>query len=234
MKKNFKYFGITWLVGFALFNAITFLIPNEVFGVTRFDKGIFWVVYVLITLSFIVQLISAYKFIKADSNETRFLNVPLVRTGYIAIIISIIVGLIFMVFPVLPAWIGAIVCLLVAGYFVIACVKAESVASFVLDIDKKVKDNTSFIKNAVIVSANLVARATTDEIRTQCQKVYEAFCYSDYVSTNPLKDIEQTISDALKKLTFAVGDANYNAVKIESENLLTAIKERNNLCRLHK
>ena len=64
MKKNFKYFGITWIVGFILFNAITFLIPNEVFGVTRFDKGVFWIAYALITLSFIAQLMTAYKFIK--------------------------------------------------------------------------------------------------------------------------------------------------------------------------
>ena len=66
MKKNFKYFSITWIVGFVLFNAITFIIPNEVFGVTRFDKGVFWIAYALITLSFIAQLITAYKFVKDD------------------------------------------------------------------------------------------------------------------------------------------------------------------------
>ena len=125
MKKNFKYFGITWIVGFVLFNAITFLIPNEVFGVTRFDKGVFWIAYALITLSFIAQLITAYQFIKDDSNEKMFLNIPLLRTGYTAIAVSAIVGLVFMIIPVAPAWIGAIVCLLVAGYFVIACVNAE-------------------------------------------------------------------------------------------------------------
>ena len=57
MKKNFKYFGVTWIVGFVLFNAVTFLIPNELFGVTRFDKGVFWIAYALITLSFIAQII---------------------------------------------------------------------------------------------------------------------------------------------------------------------------------
>lgn len=199
MKKNFKYFSITWIVGFILFNAVTFLIPNEVFGVTRFDKGVFWVTYALIIVSFIVQLITAYIFVKSDNDEKTFLNIPLLRTGYIAIIVSIIAGLIFMVFPVLPTWVGAIVCLLVAGYYVIACVNASTVANVVSNTDKRLKDNTTFIKNAVIASANLVARATTPEIRSVCQKVYDAFRFSDYVSTARLADIEQAISDNLKK-----------------------------------
>ena len=109
MKKNLKYFGITWVIGFVIFNAITFLIPNQVFGVTRFDKGVFWIAYALITLSFIVELITAHKFIKDDSNEKMFLNIPLLRTGYIVIIVSSIFGLIFMIFPVLPVWLGAII-----------------------------------------------------------------------------------------------------------------------------
>lgn len=139
-----------------------------------------------------------------------------------------------MIFPMLPTWVGAIVCLLVVGYFVIACVNASTVANTVASTYKKLKDDTAFIKNAVIASANLVTRATTSEIQIACQKVYDAFRFSDYVSTTRLADIEKTISDNLKELTFAVGDANYTAVKIESEKLLTAIKERNNLCRSHK
>lgn len=138
MKKNFKHFGIIWLVGFILFNSITFLIPNEVFGVTRFDKGVFWITYALITLSFIVQLITAYKFVEDDSNKKMFLNIPLLRMGYTAIVVSVIVGLAFMVFPVFPAWIGAIVCLLVTGIFIIACVNACTVANVVSEINEKI------------------------------------------------------------------------------------------------
>ena len=98
MKKNFKYFSITWIVGFILFNAITFLIPNEVFGVTRFDKSVFWIAYALISLSFVAEIITAYKFVKDDNAEKMFLNIQLLRIGYVAIIVSIFVGIVFMIF----------------------------------------------------------------------------------------------------------------------------------------
>ena len=84
MKNSFKYFGISWIVGFLLFNAVTFLIPSEVFGVTRFDKSVFWIAYVFIITSFVIQLITAYKFIKG-SKEKMFLNIPLLRIFYVKI-----------------------------------------------------------------------------------------------------------------------------------------------------
>ncbi len=234
MKKNFKFFSIIWIVGFVLFNAITFLIPNEVFGITRFDKGVFWIAYALITLSFIAQLITAYKFIKDDSNEKMFLNIPLLRTGYMAIIVSIIVGMVFMIFPVLPAWIGAIVCLLIAGYFVIACVKASAVANIVADIDEKVKTKTAFIRMAIVDAENIMARASTAEIKVETKKVYEALKYSDPMSNDLLNSVEQEIGNLLKEFKKAVtGSDNDNAIKIASE-LLLLIKERNSKCKALK
>ena len=234
MNKNFKYFGITWIVGFIIFNAVTFLIPNQIFGVTRFDKSVFWTAYALITLSFIVQLITAYKFVKDDSLDKAFLNIPLLRTGYTAIILSIVVGLIFMVVPVLPSWIGAIVCLLVAGYFVIACVNAGVVANLVSDIDKQVKTKTAFIRLAVVETESIMARATTEEIKLETKKVYEALKYSDPMSNSMLENIEQEIDNGLKELKKAVMENNDKKVVEISTTLLLNIKERNSKCKLLK
>lgn len=229
-----KYFGITWIVGFVLFNAITFLIPNEVFGVTRFDKGVFWIAYALITLSFIAQLITAYKFIKDDSNEKMFLNIPLLRTSYMAIVVSAIVGLVFMIFPVLPAWIGAIVCLLIAGYFIIACVNASTVANVVAEIDEKIKTKTAFIRGAIVEAENIMARATTAEVKAETKKVYEALKYSDPMSNPALDDIEQEIDNGLKELKNAVtSNDSVTVIKVTVE-LLLLIKERNSKCKALK
>lgn len=234
MKKNFKYFGITWLVGFVLFNAITFLIPNEVFGVTRFDKGVFWVAYALIIVSFIVELVTAYKFIKADGNEKTFLNIPLLRTGYMAIVVSILVGLIFMIFPVLPTWLGAIVCLLVAGCFVIAGVKAEAVANTVADVGAKVKIKTAFIRMAIVEAENIMSRATTTEIKVEVKKVYESLKYSDPMSSPALNDIEQEINDGLQALKKAVTENDCEQVLSVTKSILLNIKERNSKCKALK
>ena len=234
MKKNFKFFGIIWLVGFVLFNAITFLIPNEIFGVTRFDKGVFWIAYALIVLSFIIEGITAYKFVNEDSKEKMFLNLPLISTGYAAIIVSFIVGIIFMVFPVLPTWVGAIVCLLIAGYFVIACVKASTVAELVSEIDVKIKTQTSFIRLAIVESQTIMERAQTDEIKAETKKVYEALRYSDPMSNPNLSSVEQDIDKNLRELKKAVDSNDIAKVQEIARELDLLIKERNSKCKLLK
>jgi len=234
MKKNFKYFATVWVVGVIFFNAITFLIPDKVFDVTRFDKSVFWIAYALVTLSFVAELITAYIFIKDDSREKMFLNIPLLKTGYTAVIVSVFVGLIFMIFTMIPWWIGAIVCLLVAGYFVIACLNASTATNVVADIDKNVKNKTFFIKMAIVDAENIMARAETLEMKAECKKVYEALRYSDPMSDVALNDIEQLIDRELNELKQAVM-AKDNAKIIGTVNeLLFSIKERNSKCKALK
>lgn len=234
MKKVFKYFWITWLVGFILFNAITFLIPNEVFGVTRFDKPVFWVAYACITLALVSQLLTAAKFVKENSKEKMFLNVPLLTTGYTAVILSLVVGVVFMIFPVLPTWLGAIVCLLVAGYFVIACVNTGAAANAVEQVGQKVEEKTQFMELAVAEATNIMARATTEEIKVEMKKVCEALRYSDYMSNSALEDLESAIDEQLKALKSAVVDSNVEEVKRIAKELLITIQERNVKCKLLK
>lgn len=233
MKKNFKYFGIIWIVGIILFNAITFLIPNEVLGVTRFDKGVFWIAYALITLSFIGQLVTAYIFVKDDGDEKTFLNIPLVRTGYIAIAVSLIVGLIFMILPILPSWIGAIVCLLVAGYFVIACLNAITASDNVADIGARLKKQTFFIKSLTVDADTLMESAKSEWLKTECKKVYEAIRYSDPMSSDELASIEKLIAAKFKEFSDSVraDDKNVSAI---AEELIALISERNKKCKFLK
>ena len=234
MKKNFKYFAIVWLVGVIIFNAITFLTPNEVFGITRFDKSVFWIAYALVTLSFIAELIIAYVFIKDDNKEKIFLKIPLLKTGYTAVIVSVIVGLVFMVFPMIPWWIGTIICLLVAGYFLIACLNAYTVANAVADIDKNVKSKTSFIKQAIVDAENIMARTETQEMKSECKKVYDALRYSDPMSAAALNDIERQIErelNELKQVVIAKDNAKITGIVNE---LLISIKERNSKCKVLK
>lgn len=233
MKNSFKYFGISWIVGFLLFNAVTFLIPSEVFGVTRFDKSVFWIAYVFIIISFVIQLITAYKFIKG-SKEKMFLNIPLLRIGHCAVIVSTIIGIAFMVFPILPAWIGAIVCLLITGYFVIASINASIVANVVEKVDMEVKTKTRFIRMAIVEAEEILSRAKTNEVKAEVKKVYEALKYSDPMSKPEFESIEQAIDNELRALKQAVMANDKNSTLSISASLLLNINDRNKNCKALK
>ena len=163
-----------------------------------------------------------------------FLNIPLLRMGYTAIVVSVIVGLAFMVFPVFPAWIGAIVCLLVTGIFIIACVNACTVANVVSEINEKIKTKTAFIRMAVVETENIMARATTTEIKTEVEKVYDALRYSDPMSNPALDEAEKKIDNNLRRLEKAVTSNDSVSTLNTVAELLLAIKERNSKCKLLK
>lgn len=234
MKKNFKYFGITWLIAFVLFNAVTFIVPAEIAGINRFEKPVFWISYALICVAFLAQLVSAYVVCNKNTAEKVFLHIPLLRIGYIAVAASLVIGAVFMIIPIIPTWIGAIVCLLVAGVFIILAVKAIAAANIVVSVGEKVQRKTEFMRTAVVDAENTMARATTPEIKAETKKVYEALRYSDYASCAELAKIEMHIEDHLEQLKKAVADNDFDLVQAETTELILLIKERNSKCKMLK
>ena len=234
MKKGFKFFAIVWFALFALFNVATFVTPRVIFDIDRFEKASFWIAYAFITLCFFFQLGTAYVVCQKDEKEKVFLNIPLLKIGYASLIVSTVVAVIFMIIAVAPAWIGAIICVVLAVIFVIASVKAVAAAETVGAIDDKVKAQTQFIKLAVADTEVLMASATTPEIKEEVKKVYEGLRYSDYRSCSELLKFEIRIEDHIDKLKKAVESDDLEMAKTESNELLLLIKERNLKCKILK
>ena len=234
MKNNFKYFAIIWVVLLVLFNVVTFIIPAEIAGINRFEQPTFWIAYAFICVALVGQLISAFAVCVKNNLEKVFLNIPILKLGYSALAISILVGIVFMILPVIAPWIGALICIVIMALFVIACVKATAAANIVSGKTESVEVQTSFIKSVVVDAENIIARATTNVIKAETKKVYEALRYSDYVSTPELIKIEVHIEDHLKQLKIAVESEDLEMVQTETNELLLLIKERNLKCKENK
>lgn len=234
MTKKFKNFIIIWIVEFVLFVGVTFLVPNKIFGITRFDKAVFWIAFALVVLSFALELVIAYKFINEENDMKTFLRIPLMKIVCISVTICLVVGLLFMLLPVIPTWIGAAVCLIVAGLTVIACAVPSAAVNYVNEIDQEVKVKTFFIKELTANAEALLACAKGDEIKEECIKVYEAIRYSDPMSVASLHVIDNKIADEFLLFSDAVKSGALESVKPLAENLLALIKERNVKCKLLK
>ena len=232
MKKNFKFYAITWAILLALFNILVFLTPYEAAGMTKFD-GAFWSGYVFITLAFIGQLICGYVAFRADTREKLFLNLPLITISYAALVASVVLGSVCMMLPGLPNWVGIILCAVVLALNAVAVVKAQAAATLVSEVGEKVKTQTAFIKTMTVEADSLIARAKSDETKAACKKVYEAFRYSDPMSTPALAETDaqiKTVFDSFKTAVLSDADTAGNLAD-ECCNLVT---ERADKCKLYK
>lgn len=232
MKKRFNLYIVVWAVLLALFNVIAFISVGWT-GQEKYTPS-FWIGYVFITVMFIGQLICSYMAFKADSAKKLFYNISLIRTSYIGLIVSFVVGGLCMLISPLPYWVGVIVCAIVLVANFLSVIKATAAIDEIDRVDTKVKTQTFFIKSLTVDADTLMASAKSEAVKAECRKVYEAIRYSDPMSNEALASVESQITVKFEELseTVKVDDAN-KAIEIANE-IIILIGDRNKKCKLLK
>ena len=233
MKKTFRYYGICWLIALAVFNVITFLIPNGTAGINKFTDS-FWVGYIFITAAFIGQLGCAFKAFGAGDTQKFFYSIPLVTISYAGLAAMLTAGSVCMAVPTVPHWAGIIVCLLVLAFYAVSVIKASAAAGLVSKTDEKIKTQTQFIKLLATDAEHLMVSAATAELKAEAKKVYEAIRYSDPMSNDALKDIEGQIQSEFTFFSQAVKSEDLELACSVAKELLNFIDGRNKKCKTLK
>ncbi len=231
--KNFKLYAVVWAILLILFNVIVFVTPSEFEGESKFTES-FWVGYSLVTIGFVGQLACSYIGLKDDNLNRFFFNIPLLRVSVIGLVISAVAGSVFMAIPTVESWIAAIICVIILAFVAIATIKAKAVGDIAETVEKKIKEQTFFIKNLTVDAQNLLARANTPETKEIVNKVYEAIRYSDPMSNDNLSEIEGRIGYEFKTFEMAVKSGDNAVVENQAKELLILIDNRNNKCKTLK
>ena len=238
MKKYFKYYAVLWMILFAVYNAVTFLIvPRElaVAGLTL-DKfaGAFWPGYIAIVVAFLGNLLCTFRAFREENREKVFLRMPLYTFSRACLIVTLIVGTVTMLILDLPNWIGALICLAVLAIYAILLVKADAAAEAVSDVGAKAKAQTSAMKVMTADAESVLSLAKSEEAKAEVKKVYEAIRYSDPMSNDALSAVEGKIADRMLALKDAVKADNPDAVKAIAEEIIDLVKDRTVKCKMLK
>ena len=100
MKKNFKYYLAIWAVLVVLFNSVLFLVVGNTYGIGN-TKASFWIAYVLIMVSFVVQILCARSAFSGDSKKL-FYGLPLISVSFTGLVVSVIIGVAVMSIQAIP------------------------------------------------------------------------------------------------------------------------------------
>lgn len=233
MNKNFKFYAIIWAIMLAIFNIAAFVSPAEAAGMTKFG-GAFWAGYAFITLAFIGQLAISYYAFQAKNLQKFFYKIPLIRISWTGLILTLIVGVLCMAIPNVPNWLGIILCFVVLGFSAIALAKANFAANLIEEKDAQIKTQTFFIRSLTVDADTLMAKATSEAMKAECKKVYEAVRYSDPMSHDALSAAESQITLKFAALSEAVESKDEAAVATLARETVILVEDRNKKCKLLK
>lgn len=234
MKKNFKFYALIWAILLAVWCAVVFLVRPIIPGyVINYDAR-FWIAFVFIVAAFIGNLACAYFAFKAENLKKMFYNLPLIAVSWSALIAMLVIGCILMLIPNCPAWIAAIVCIIVLAFNAIAVIKAVWAADTVNKVDEKVKAQTSYIKNLTVDAESILARAKSEPVKAECKKVFEAVRYSDPMSNEALSVIEAKITVKMDEFASAVGADDAEKAKEIADEIVILVGDRNKKCKALK
>ena len=233
MKKHFRTYFLAWLLALVLFNAVVFILPARIGNYHKFG-GAFWSGYAFITAAFLLQLFCSWIYSREERSEHRFLNLPLIRLSYGALMLTLIVGAVCMAVPNLPNWLGSIICLVILALYVFALIKSAAASDMVEEVGQKTMDRTSRMRALILEAQNITAKAKTPAARAEAKRVYEALRYSDPVSSKAVEEIEVQISEKLSAFGEAVDTGETEKIKAVADGVICLIKGRNEKCKKEK
>lgn len=229
INRYFKYYALSWLVGFILFNILTFVVPHKIGSFDRLRQPAFWVGYILMLVTLLAQLVCSYLFLRDDDKEKIFLRLAVLRVGYVALGVSAIIGTVFMLVPVFPDWLCAVVSAVALCSYVWCGLRAGAAVEAVSDVSERAAAKTDFIHTMSAEAKSLIAYASTPALKDAAERVHGAIRFSVPASTDETGDIEGDIFDAFTTFSEEVKAGNAVPALTASRRLLALIEERNTL-----
>ena len=232
MNKNSKRYIVVILALIVLYNIIVFSIPFP-----KKDIATFIICYIASMISLLVQPVVYYMVINNTSLKSKLYGWPLLKVGYVYVIVQLLVTLLFYLvgaFIKIPTWISLIVCLIIAVFAFIGILLTNIYKEEIEKIEINDSINKDFIMNLRSDSELLAKKTTIESIHSDLVSFTELVKYSDPVSNESLKSIEEKITNIYNEMKHFVEINNIDEAKEKLKEVSILMEERNERCKLTK
>ena len=219
--------------------AIILLVYVIAFLVVPFNKcAASWISFVFTIIAFASSLfICGIAFKAKETLVSKIYGFPIFRVGAIYAIVQLVVGVIICAigaFVVVPYWAALLLSVLFLGAAAIGVIITDNTRDLIEEIDDSVKIETKNVTYFQINIAGIVDDCENDEVRADLVKLNELFQFSDPVTNDSTKEIEESIKAMISELKSVIADGTADDIKVLVKKLTNAINERNRICKAYK
>ena len=224
---------IRWWIGFGatavVYNVIAFALP--------FTKtGVFFLSWVFTMAALAAQVyVIRTAFFKGKGVKSKLYGFPIARIGLLYLAVQVVLGLVFMALgTVVPFWLPLVLYVILMGAALIGLITTEGAREEVERQERKLVKNVSRMKKFRALADTLAREGQILEAREPLRELAEAFRYSDPVSSEALREIEDTLADDLANLQDAVALLEKEKDLELCQKTKRDLEERNQICKLYK
>lgn len=229
MKKNRSRFYICLLIIFVVFSFVAFAAP---FARTR----IFWIAYLFVFLAAALQIyIFHMSFAGGSDAKSRFYGFPIAKIGAVYLAAQLAVSLIEMAAAVIaPVWAAVIINVILLAAALVGCIAGNAMKEEIVRQDTQLKGNVSNMRALQSLSSALVGQCSDPDLKETLRQMAECFRFSDPISSEGTKELEEDLQKQLDEIQRAVIDKDTGVVKELCARILSVLNERNRICMLNK
>ena len=214
----------------ALFAVIAFAAPFT-------HNAVFWLSVVFGVIAIAVQLYAFPKAFGGKDVRSKFYGFPLARVTTVYLAVQLVLSLVFMIlgsFLPVPAWIPAVVYVVLLAAAAIGFIAAEGMRDEVERQDAALKARVDTMRALQSKTVFIAGQCDEAETKRALNKLAESFHFSDPVSSDALNDVEATLAELVDELQSAVMEKDNAAARTLCARVEAALADRNRMCRLNK
>ncbi len=220
-KKSSLMLALIYLVIFAVYNLIVFLVFKNF-------NAVFWISYGFMLLAYIIHIGCIFSIAKNPNVKALFFGIPLGSFSIYFVLAELFTSFVFMVFKANASVKVTIViqALLLCVFAVIAIVSIMT-RDAVHNVEQKIKGNVNFVKSINVDVEMLIQRSTNSEVTCTLKRLSETIKYSDPMANSVVAAQEQMIMQYMAELRTVFDSGDMNSVKNLCSKIEIFFVERN-------
>ena len=196
-----------------------------------------------ISFAFTIIAIAASLFVfnqAFNSKETlvsKIYGYPIFRVGAVYALAQLAIGIVICAigaFVAIPYWVALLLSIIMLGAAAIGVIITDNTRDLVEHVDETVKVDTEVVTNFQIDIAGIVDCCEDSNLKSELEKLNDAFRFSDPVSNAKTKEAEDKINVLLNELKANVESNNVSEATALVKKITNALAERNRICKASK
>lgn len=182
-------------------------------------------------------LVFNFAFNAKETLVSKIYGYPIFRVGAVYALIQLALGIVICsiaIFVAVPYWVALLLSVILLGAASIGVIITDNTRDLIEHVDEATKSDAGSVTHFQISIAGIVDFCENFTLKLELQKLDEAFHFSDPVSNQHTKEVEDKLFVLLSELKNFVEDNNVVEATACIKKISNALAERNRICKAMK